>query len=201
LLASKCEKCELEGSHLLASIPPVARQTGEQPSRCSRQRRLTVQSNCNPTPTTHLHCASSKANRRTAKLLPAPHTGRSIVAVGTTMPAARFTPHLRVALPFGQVSTGHTLPSGAIATDAKSPCPFPGRRKGARHNPIYNEKPRNCRVTLIATAVPGMGYKGILPKRACRLVFAYFLPKQKVGNPRLSLAREEHRYSVTKYFI
>ena len=74
--------------------------------------------------------------------------------------------------------------TATVATDAKSPCPFPGRRKGARPNPIYNEKPRNCGVTLIATAVPGMGYKGILPKRACRMVFAYFLPKQKVGNPR-----------------
>jgi len=105
------------------------------------------------------------------------------------MPAARFTPHLRVALPFGQVSTGHTLPSGAVATDAKSPCPFPGRRKGARPSPINNEKPRNCRVTLIATAVPEMGYKGILPKRACRMVFAYFLPKQKVGNPRRTAGR------------
>ena len=29
------------------------------------------------------------------------------------VPSARFTPHLRVALPFGQVSTGHPLPSGA----------------------------------------------------------------------------------------
>ena len=40
--------------------------------------------------------------------------GRSIVAAGTTVPAARFTPRLRVALPFGQVPTGHTLPSGAL---------------------------------------------------------------------------------------
>ena len=49
-----------------------------------------------------------------------------------TVPSARFTPHLRVALPFGQVSTGHPLPSGAVANVAKSPCPFTGRRKGAR---------------------------------------------------------------------
>ena len=124
--------------------------------------------------------------------------GRSIVVQSTAVVCTRFTPHLRVALPFGQVSTGHTLPSGAIATDAKSPCPFPGRRKGARPNPIYNESISNGRVTLIATAVPGMGYKGILPKRACRLVFAYFLPKQKVGNPRSSLVGEECHYTHTK---
>ena len=40
------------------------------------------------------------------------------------MPSARFTPHLRVVLPFGQVPTGHALPSGALYTrEAKLPHP------------------------------------------------------------------------------
>ena len=40
------------------------------------------------------------------------------------MPRTRFTPHLRVALPFGQVRTAHPLPSGALYTrEAKLPCP------------------------------------------------------------------------------
>ena len=47
--------------------------------------------------------------------MPAYGPGRSIVAAGTAVPAARFTPHLRVALRFAQVPTGHTLPSGALA--------------------------------------------------------------------------------------
>ena len=42
--------------------------------------------------------------------------GRSIVAENTAVFSARFTPRLRVALPFGQVRTAHTLLSGALYT-------------------------------------------------------------------------------------
>ena len=60
-------------------------------------------------------------------------SGRSIVAAGTAVPAARFTPRLRVANAFGivptghalpSVSTGHLLPSGALHKH-KAPFPFP----------------------------------------------------------------------------
>ena len=54
--------------------------------------------------------------------------GRSIVAAGTAVPAARFTPRLRVALRFAQVPTGHTLPS--VATLAAATIRPPTRANG-----------------------------------------------------------------------
>jgi len=154
-----------------------------------------------------LHSPCRKANRRTAKPLFTAHRSFN-----------RRSRHYHACCSF------HSPPAGRFALRAsvhrthaslrcnsdrrKIPRPFPGRRKGARPNPIYNEKPRNCGVTLIATAVPGMGYKGILPKRACRMVFAYFLPKQKVGNPRriagggeLSPAKKHPAYRLSSLWL
>ena len=51
---------------------------------------------------------------------PASGPGRSIVAEGTAVPSARFTPHLRVANAFGVVRTAHPLPSGAFTQGRQS---------------------------------------------------------------------------------
>ena len=54
-------------------------------------------------------------------------SGRSIVATITTVPAARFAPHLRVANGFAVVRTAHPLPSGAASGRSLHGWPLPLR--------------------------------------------------------------------------